>query len=65
MVMLDADIAGCVSTWLSNNGQLDETRRGWLEGRLGDLARVLPLLDQPEERAYYERLDPLGRLVLA
>lgn len=63
--MLDADIAGCVTTWLSNNGQLDETRRGWLEGSLRDLARVLPPLEQPEERAYYERLDSLGRLVLA
>lgn len=24
MVMLDADIAGCVQTWLANKGQLDK-----------------------------------------
>jgi hypothetical protein len=64
MVMLDADIAGCVSTWLGNKGRLDETRRGWLEGSLDDLARVLRLLADEDERAYYERLRRLAQLAL-
>jgi hypothetical protein len=64
MVMLDADIAGCVDAWLGSRGQLDEQRRGWLQSCLDDLRRVLPALDDPEERAYYERLDALARLAL-
>ena len=64
MVTLDADIAGCVSTWLGNKGRLDETRRGWLEASLADLARVLPLLDDRDERAHYERLRQLAQLAL-
>jgi hypothetical protein len=64
MVLLDADIAGCVSTWLGNHGRLDEQRQGVLKSCLDDLARVLPLLDDVEEHAYYERLGVVGRLAL-
>jgi hypothetical protein len=65
MVMLDADIAGCVDAWLGSRGRLDEQRRRWLQSCLDDLGRVLAALDDPEERAYYERLDILGTLALA
>ena len=64
LVMLDADIAGCVSTWLGNKGRLDEPRRRWLEGSLDDLARILPLLADRDERVYYERLRQLAQLAL-
>lgn len=30
MVMLDADVAGCVATWLGNHGQHDEERQAVL-----------------------------------
>jgi hypothetical protein len=65
MAMLDADIAGCVDNWLRSGGQLDDGRRGILRSCLDDLGRVLPVLDEPEERAYYQRLDVLARLPLA
>lgn len=65
MVMLDADIAGCIDAWLGRGGRLDEQRRGWLKSCREDLRRVMRALDDPEERAYYERLDALARLALA
>jgi hypothetical protein len=42
MVMLDADIAGCVDTWLRSGGWLDDERREWLRSCFDDLGRVLP-----------------------
>lgn len=63
LVMLDAGIAGCAATWRENHGALDEPRRLLLARLLRDLDRVLPMLDDPQEQAYYERLRQLGRLV--
>jgi hypothetical protein len=65
MVMLDADIAGCVDAWLGSKGRLDEQRQEWLQSCLDDLRRVVSVLDDPEERAYFERLHALARLALA
>jgi hypothetical protein len=65
MVMLDADIAGCVQAWLGSNGQLDDQRHWQLQMCVDDLRQVLPTLEDPEERRYYERLDALARLALA
>jgi hypothetical protein len=70
MVMLDADIAGCIGTWLGRERQLnegppraarplDERRRSVLQECLVDLDRVLPLL-LDGERAYY-RAPPSPR----
>jgi hypothetical protein len=64
MVMLDADIAGCVQTWLANKGQLDEHRKEILRSCLDEADRVLPLLQDEGERAYYERLRRLAQLAL-
>ncbi|HSK15382.1 MAG TPA: hypothetical protein VK915_04360 [Gaiellaceae bacterium] len=60
--MLDADIAGCVQTWLSRKGRLDESRRAVLGSCLDDLDRVLPRLEDAGEREYYERLRRLAQL---
>lgn len=60
MVMLDADIAGCVSTWLGNRGSLDEGRQGVLARCMADLDRVLPILVGQQERAYYGRLRAMA-----
>ncbi len=62
MVMLDADIAGCVSTWLGDQGRLDEGRKAVLAKRLDDLGSVVPLLQDEGEREYYERLRRLAQL---
>jgi hypothetical protein len=64
MVMLDADIAGCVQSWLANNGQLDEHRKEILRSCLDDADRVLPLLQDDGEREYYERLRRLAQSAL-
>jgi hypothetical protein len=64
VVMLDADVAGCVAIWLGNKGSLDDERRRVLQERLDDLDRVLPLLDVPSEREYFERLRRLAASVL-
>jgi hypothetical protein len=64
LVMLDADVAGCVQTWMSNSFRLDEPHRGWLARCLGDLDRALPLMDDGAERDYFERLRRLARLAL-
>ncbi|SFJ76384.1 hypothetical protein [Streptomyces pini] len=62
MVMLDADTAGCVCTWLNNGGALDPERRRILQTRLEDLARVIPQISAPSGRQYYQRLHRLALL---
>lgn len=63
-VMLDADVTGCVATWMGSRDQLDEWRRDLLERCLGDLDRIVSLLDKQDERAYFERLRELTVLSL-
>ena len=74
MVMLDADIAGCIDTWLGRKRRfsagpprtarpLDERRRGVLRECLAELDRVVPLLLDDEQK-YYERLRRLAQLAL-
>lgn len=63
MVMLDADIAGCVSTWLSRSGPLDYASQQALRKCIDDLDEVISRLDAPEERAYYNRLRAMAELV--
>ncbi|CAL9589324.1 hypothetical protein SUDANB106_05209 [Streptomyces sp. enrichment culture] len=65
MVMLDADTAGGVCTWLSNGGALDPKRRRILQARFEDLARVIPQISDPSGRQYYQRLHQLALLVLS
>lgn len=63
MVMLDADTAGCISTWLANDGDLDDRRWDVLAAREQDLARVVPQLTG-DEASYYQRLLDVTTLVL-
>jgi len=65
MVMLDADIAGCVDTWLNSSTDLDTSRMGVLRECLDDLDRVLPQLTDPEEADYYAGLRDLAVSVLS
>ncbi|WP_327299468.1 MULTISPECIES: hypothetical protein [unclassified Streptomyces] len=65
MVLLDADIAGCVSVWLNNGGALDTKRLGTLRDCIEDLDQVLPLLTEPGGLRYYQRLHQLALYVLA
>ncbi|TWV33678.1 hypothetical protein FRZ03_29930 [Streptomyces misionensis] len=56
MVMLDADTAGCASTWLTNGGVLDPERRRVLRACVEDLDRVIPRISDRSGRRYYQRL---------
>ncbi len=63
-VMLDADVAGCITTWLGNRGRLNSDERDSLARCLIDLDRVVAALSDESERRYYERLRSLAALVL-
>lgn len=65
MVMLDADIAGCVQAWLDSSSDFDTMRRDVLRGCLADLGRVQPRLSDPEEADYYASLRELATSVLS
>ncbi|MFC9434230.1 hypothetical protein [Nocardia sp. NPDC057030] len=60
MVLLDAAIAGCVSTWQDNGGHLDDELLRILRKRIADLDQVLPLLTDTEELRYCWRLHRLA-----
>lgn len=65
MVMLDADIAGCVVTWRLDRGHLDEERHQVLLRCIADLDKVLPLLTESSEVQYYKRLRELAVMTSA
>lgn len=62
MVLLDAGIAGCVTTWRAGEGSLDTESLRTLRDCLTELDTVLPLLTEAEEVRYYERLHRLATL---
>ncbi|GAA1891259.1 hypothetical protein [Asanoa iriomotensis] len=64
MILLDANVAGCVHTWLANGGALDTKRWQILASCLDDLDRVLPLLTQEPDHAYFATCRTVARLVL-
>ncbi|WP_203920214.1 hypothetical protein [Rugosimonospora africana] len=63
MVLLDADTAGCVRTWLQHTSQRASESGTRMSIRLGNLDRVLPLLTDPLEVRYYRRLRDLANLI--
>ncbi|MER0482182.1 hypothetical protein ABR737_28245 [Streptomyces sp. Edi2] len=65
LVLLDADTAGCVLTWLNNGGTLDPERTRTLRSRIDDLDRVIPEITEPAGMQYYQRLRRLALFVSA
>ncbi|MFI9207876.1 hypothetical protein ACIGW7_06995 [Streptomyces sp. NPDC053253] len=63
MVLLDADTAGCVLTWLNNGGALDPKRTRILRSCIEDLDRVIPQITEPAGAQYYDHLRQLALLV--
>jgi len=63
LIMLDADIAGCVSTFLERKHSLDPRRIVILEDALQDVRHIIPHLS-PSAAAYYQRLEQLANLLL-
>jgi hypothetical protein len=63
LVSLDADTAGCVSTFLSNQGQLDLWRTAVLGICYRNLAVVTNKLPS-EAQNYFQRLERLAGFVL-
>ncbi|MEU5011090.1 hypothetical protein AB0G35_12445 [Streptomyces sp. NPDC021749] len=65
MVLLDADTAGCVLTWLNNGGTLDPERSRILQSCIEDLDRVIPEITDSAGIQYYQRLRQLALLAAA
>ncbi|WP_231157404.1 hypothetical protein [Streptomyces sp. CNZ748] len=63
MVLLDADTAGCASSWINNGGTLDSQRRRVLQARVADLERVIPQISDPSGQRYHQRLHRLALLI--
>ena len=64
LVALEADIVGCVQSWRSGGGTLDEDRSKNLTQRIEDLDTLIPLLTSRVEVLYFERLCQLAVVVL-
>ncbi|MFZ3467683.1 hypothetical protein ACODT3_38985 [Streptomyces sp. 4.24] len=65
LVMVDADICGCVESWLRNAGSLDDWRLRMLHWRMAQLGEILPVLGEGDSPAYWQRLFRMGELVAA
>ncbi|MFJ4467616.1 hypothetical protein ACIP2X_09080 [Streptomyces sp. NPDC089424] len=65
MVLLDASVAGCVTTWLNHAGTLDPARSRILQDSIKDLDRVLLEITEAQELQYFHRLRQLAVLVSA
>ncbi|MFC9238314.1 hypothetical protein ACFTZK_17920 [Streptomyces decoyicus] len=63
MVVLDADTAGCVVTWLNNGGTLAQGRSRILHRCIENLDRVIPEITDSAGIQYYQRLRRLALLV--
>ena len=64
LVLLDADIAGCVSAFIGDNGSLDAPRRQLLRELGAHAERVSTTLDPIAGREYFERLYRLSQMIL-
>lgn len=64
LVMLDADVVGCASSWGAGGEDRQAEREALVRSLLIDLDRVVPALSAEEEVAYFERLRALVLLVL-
>ncbi|WP_241740740.1 hypothetical protein [Streptomyces sp. L2] len=62
IVLLDAAIAGCVSTRQDNGGSLDPERHRILRDSVADLDQILALITGAEEVQYLRRLRQLAAL---
>ncbi|MER6392780.1 hypothetical protein ABT236_30490 [Streptomyces sp. NPDC001523] len=63
LVLVDADIAGCVHTWLGNGGTLDERGYRILHWRGSQLEKILPALRPGDSPTYWARLFRMAELV--
>jgi hypothetical protein len=64
LVALEADIVGCIKTWRSGGGALDDDLSKKLTQRIEDLDALMPLLTSRVEVLYFERLCQLAVVVL-
>lgn len=65
LVMIDADIAGCIASCVDAPRNLDPARREALVQCRADLDRVLPHLTDTDDGAYLARLADMADIALA
>ena len=63
LALLDAETAGCIQMYISQDGKLDRERVKSLRKCLVDLNTIVLLLNS-EELAYFDRLRKLANLIL-
>ncbi|MCX4969076.1 hypothetical protein OHA98_30785 [Streptomyces sp. NBC_00654] len=63
MVMLDSETAGWVFTWIKNGGELEARGRSILLRCIARLDRVIPVLSEADDPAYWHRLREMAQLV--
>ncbi|MER7951903.1 hypothetical protein ABTY59_31370 [Streptomyces sp. NPDC096079] len=63
LVMLDSDTAGCVFTWIKNDGELEARGRSILLRCITRLDRVIPVLGEADAPEYWHRLREMAQLV--
>ena len=64
LVLLDAQVAGCVSTWLGSRGPLDPVRLQVLRDSVGECTVVLGALDHETQFAYFTGVRQMAEMVL-
>ena len=63
LVLLDADAAGCIQSFIDSGGELSLVQTARLGLLLRDLTRVVPRLAD-DERGYFARLQSLSEQIL-
>jgi len=63
LVMIDSVIVGCISTFIGENGNLDQQRLKTLKGSRNDLTAIIPKLSA-DAKEYYVMLQEMTDLVL-
>jgi len=65
VILLDANVAGCVNTWLRGGGRLTPERSRILAACVEDLDKVIGVFTDGEEQYYLEQLRTMAAVVLA
>lgn len=63
LVMLDADVAGCIDTYLGSSGKLDQQRLAILDRCRAEARSIVPRLSD-QAKSYFARLERMAGLIV-